>query len=390
MDKKGENRVNRWLWQALKLLLVAAVVGGVIYRVKFAPLVVTEHQLKQGPIVAEVMGTGTLEARVKATISSKISGLLSKVLVDQGDRVTKGQLLVELDDEVLIQRVAIAQADLEAKEASIKRLSTDKKRELAVLKQATQLLDRMQKAIATRSVSQTDLEKSSEMFAIAQAGLARADAAIAQGEKELVTAEETLHYHRAALDNTKVLSPFDGLIVRRQRDPGDIVLPGSAVLRLVSTEELWVSAWVDETQMGKVDPGQGARVVFRSEPDRIFTGKVVRLGRETDRESREFVVDVSVLKKPENWAVGQRAEVYIETGRKDQVVLLPVRYVQWRDSEVGVFIAVAGKAVWHPVKLGLRNDKFYEVLEGVKVGDGLIIPLKVKKHLLEGQKVKVK
>ncbi|MFK5924403.1 MAG: efflux RND transporter periplasmic adaptor subunit [Verrucomicrobiota bacterium] len=390
MDKKGENRVIRWLWQALKLLLVAAVVGGVIYRVKFAPLVVTEHQLKQGPIVAEVMGTGTLEARVKATISSKISGLLSKVLVDQGDRVTKGQLLVELDDEVLIQRVAIAQADLEAKEASIKRLSTDKKRELAVLKQATQLLDRMQKAIATRSVSQTNLEKSSEMFAIAQAGLARADAAIAQGEKELVTAEETLHYHRAALDNTKVLAPFDGLIVRRQRDPGDIVLPGSAVLRLVSTEELWVSAWVDETQMGKVDPGQGARVVFRSEPDRLFTGKVVRLGRETDRESREFVVDVSVPKKPENWAVGQRAEVYIETGRKDQVVLLPVRYVQWRDSEVGVFIAVAGKAVWHPVKLGLRNDKFYEVLEGVKVGDGLIIPLKVKKHLLEGQKVKVK
>lgn len=390
MDKKGENRVIRWLWQALKLLLVAAVVGGVIYRVKFAPLVVTEHQLKQGPIVAEVMGTGTLEARVKATISSKISGLLSKVLVDQGDRVTKGQLLVELDDEVLIQRVAIAQADLEAKEASIKRLATDKKRELAVLKQATQLLDRMQKAIATRSVSQTDLEKSSEMFAIAQAGLARADAAIAQGEKELVTAEETLHYHRAALDNTKVLAPFDGLIVRRQRDPGDIVLPGSAVLRLVSTEQLWVSAWVDETQMGKVAPGQGARVVFRSEPDRLFTGKVVRLGRETDRESREFVVDVSVLKKPENWAVGQRAEVYIETGRKDQVVLLPVRYVQWRDSEVGVFIAVAGKAVWHPVKLGLRNDKFYEVLEGVKVGDGLIIPLKVKNHLLEGQKVKVK
>ncbi|MCF6313614.1 MAG: efflux RND transporter periplasmic adaptor subunit [Verrucomicrobiales bacterium] len=388
MDERSD-RVGKW-WKVVRGLLLLVLLLGLVYRAKFSPLLVAGHRLERGEIVAEVMGTGTLEARVKSTISARISGLLSNVLVDQGDRVEKGDLLVELDDAVLLQQVEIAKADIAAKEASIVRLVTDKNRAVAVLKQATRLLERMQKAIESGSVSQTDLDKSNEMFAIAQAGLGRAEAAITEGQKALVTAEETLRYHRVALDNTKVTAPFDGLVVRRQRDPGDIVLPGSAILTLVSTEELWVSAWVDETEMNQVKPGQEARVIFRSVAEQPFRGKVARLGRETDRETREFVVDVSVVKKPVNWAVGQRAEVYIEAGRKASVLLLPANYLQWRKGLAGVFTATDGRAVWNLVKLGLRNDDFYEVVEGVKEGDDLIIPSKLKQRLEGGQRIKVK
>lgn len=379
--------MRRWLWRLGKWLAVAVVLAGLVYKVRFSPTPVEQYQITRGEIVAEVMGTGTLEARVKATISSKISGLVSKVLVDQGDEVKKGDLLVELDDEELSQQVAIAQANLAAKEAAIKRLASDKKRSEAILTQATQLLGRMEKAVATKAVSQTDLEKSNETFAIAEAGLARAEAAIIEGQKELISAQETLLYHKAGLDNTKILAPFDGLIVHRQRDPGDVALPGSAILKLVSTEQLWVSARVDETEMAKLAPGQAARVIFRSRPDYPYKGEVARTGREADRETREFTVDVSVLEFPDNWAVGQRAEVFIEVGRKESVLLVPAQCIAWRGKQAGVFVSQGNIAHWREIELGLRNDEFFEGAEGLEAGEMIVIPSKSKTPLEDGQRI---
>ena len=130
-------------------------------------------------------------------------------------------------------------------------------------------------------------------------------------------------YQKEHLAFTEMRSPYDGLVTRRDRDPGGVVVPGASILQLVATNEIWVSAWVDETAMAGLKPGQPARVVFRSEPGKSYAGEVARLGREADRETREFVVDVRVKELPENWTMGQRAEVFIETGRKSDVVVMP-------------------------------------------------------------------
>jgi HlyD family secretion protein len=173
--------------------------------------------------------------------------------------------------------------------------------------------------VARSVATAEESDRAIESLHVAQAGVARAEAALLEGRKQLITAERNLDYRHAVLADTRVTAPFDGLIVRRYRDPGDIVVPGSPALTLVSLEEVWISAWVDETEMSRLRVGQPARVVFRSEPQQGYQGEVARLGREADRETREFVVDVRVLKLPENWAVGQRAEVYIETDRKPSV-----------------------------------------------------------------------
>ena len=86
--------------------------------------------------------------------------------------------------------------------------------------------------------------------------------------------------------------PFDGLITRRDRDLGDIVVPGACIFQLISTEDIWVSAWVDESFRAVLQPGQKARIVFRSEPGKDYAGSVIRISREVDRETREFLVDV--------------------------------------------------------------------------------------------------
>lgn len=164
-------------------------------------------------------------------------------------------------------------------------------------------------------------------LSVAMADLSRPEAAVIEARKNLIVAQNTLDYRLARLEDTVIKAPFDGLIVRRDREPGDVVVPGSSIFLLISTQEMWVRAWVDETEMETISPGQEARVIFRSEPNRPFPGEVIRLSRETDRETKEFLVDVRVESLPKNWSVGQRAEVFIKTAEKKEVVLLPSRLI---------------------------------------------------------------
>ncbi len=383
------NGVQRWLRRLVKFVVIAALVAGGVYWFKFAPLSVTEHLVQRGPLVAEVMGTGTLEARVQATISPNISDRIEQILVDQGDPVSAGAVLVRLDDDELQHQVAIAQASLEAEAAAIERIKTDKQRAIAVFDQAQASFTRIQTLIKKNAVSQDDLDKATEALAVATIGISHAEAAIAEGQKKVVAAERTLEYHRSRLSDTEIVAPFDGLIVKRNREPGDVVVPGSSILTLISLDELWISAWIDETEMAKLAEGQKARVVFRSEPEKSYPGTVARLGKEADRETREFIVEVRVLELAKNWAVGQRAEVFIEASSKQDVVQLPAEKVVTRDGVRGVFVYGAGRALWRPVTTGLRSRDAIEITDGLQAKEVVVEPTSSRLKLNNGRKVKL-
>jgi len=288
---------------------------------------VVAHTVARGEIVAEVMGTGTLEARVKTTVSARIQERLAEVLVDQGDSAKAGQLLALLDDAESKQQVAIAEATLAAAKQTTERVRADLARSEAVLKQASLDHKRMTGLVATHAVSQTDADKALEALGVAEADLKRSHAVIAEAESQIVVAEKNLLFRKEQLAFTEIHSPYDGLIIRRDRDAGDVLVPGASLMQIISLSELWVSAWVDETAMPALAMDQSARIVFRSEPGRNYPGKVSRLGREMDRETREFLVDVRATELPKNWTVGQRAEVFIETARQADAVLIPPAFL---------------------------------------------------------------
>jgi HlyD family secretion protein len=375
--------------QIAKFLAVIAVLGGIVYWLKFSPLPVNEHRVERGEIVAEVMGTGTLEAHFKTTISPRISGRLQEVLVDIGDWVTAGKVLARLDDVELRPQVEVAQASVAVAQSTLDRLQADRSQALAVLEQSTADHKRGLELLPKNAISQSDFDKTTADWKAAQAGVARADAALIEGRKQLIAAERNLTYRKALLTDSEVVAPSEGLIVQRQRNPGDIAVPGSAILTLVSTKELWITAWVDETEMSHVAVGQPARVVFRSQPDHAYRGEVARLVREADRETREFEVDVRVLELPKNWATGQRAEVYIVTDRKTGVTVLPAKYVLWRDEKPGVFIRQAGHAAWRGLTLGLRGRESVEAVSGLEPGNVLVIPSEGKTTAIEGRRISV-
>jgi HlyD family secretion protein len=375
----------------LPWLVVAAVVAFAVYRLKFSPTTVMAHTVVTGEVRGEIMGTGTLEARIKTTISPRIQERLAEVLVDQGDYVKSGQLLARLDDGELKRLVEVSEAALAGAKATAVRVRVDEARAEAVEQQAKQDHKRVTDLVATKVSSQAELDKAIEQLHIAETDLQRARAATVEALQQVNTAEKNLDYQRERLGFTQILSPYDGLVTRRDRDAGGVVVPGGSLLQLVATNEIWVSAWVDETAMTGLKVDQSARVVFRSESAKSYAGEVARLGREADRETREFVVDVRVKELPENWTIGQRAEVFIETGHKSNVVLLPPQFARWRENKPGVFINDHGKARWHGVTLGLRGLQSVEVTQGLSGGEQIVRPVEGQKQpLTDGQRITAK
>jgi HlyD family secretion protein len=358
----------------VRIVVVLVILAVAVWWLLLSPVAVTAHTVEIGTVTAEVLGTGTLEARTSALVGPKMAGLIARVTVDQGDLVKAGDTLIHLEDTDYKQQVAVAEADVAAAVAAIDRLNADRRRAEAVLAQAQLSHDRRLQALAENASSQQELDKEAEALAIAEAELSRAVTAIVEGQKRQAAAERMLDFQRARLDDTTIEAPFDALVVRRDREAGDVVTAGSSVLLLVSLAEMWVTAWVDETELARLDAGQPARVVFRSESSVEYSGVVARLGREADRETRELVVDVHVEHLPANWAVGQRAEVYIRTDRKESVTLLPAGLVLLRQGKTGVMVDEGGKARWRDITLGLRGREVVEIVSGLSAGDVVVYP----------------
>ncbi|QDU58891.1 efflux RND transporter periplasmic adaptor subunit [Aeoliella mucimassa] len=372
----------------LRLPLLVAAIAGAVFYVRTRPVPVEVHEVETGPLVAEVMGTGTLEARVRATISPKISGRIAEVLVDQGDSIKAGELLARLDDDEWAKQVKVAEATIEAARASLGRFKAEQQQAQSTRVLAESEFNRMSELVGQNAVTQSEFDKAREALEVAKAGVTRADAALLEAEQQVVLAKESLAYQETRFADTRLLAPFDGLVIKRYRDAGAIAVPGSPIIDIISLDELWISAWVDETEMDRLKSDLPARVVFRSEPEKDYQGQVARLGKQSDRETREFVVDVRVVELPENWAIGQRAEVYIEWARTDEVTIVPERLVSRRNGQAGVYVVRKSRAEWQPIEIGLQGREEVEVTKGLAPGDKMVTPVRDNMSL-EGRNVQL-
>ncbi|MGZ8908034.1 MAG: efflux RND transporter periplasmic adaptor subunit [Methylobacter sp.] len=170
-------------------------------------------------------------------------------MVDQGDTIKAGQFLAPLDDAELRHQVALAQATLVANKAAVEQLHTDEARAQAVLERARLQYKRLAKLVSGKAASQEELDTATETLRIAEADLNRLRAAVIEAQKQVMIADKNLQLRQEQQSFTELRSPYDGLVVRRDRDPGAIVVPGSSIFELISTNEIWISAWMDETAM---------------------------------------------------------------------------------------------------------------------------------------------
>lgn len=264
----------------------------------------------------EVIGTGTLESEQTVGLGFRVAGRLRGLSVDQGDRVAAGQLLGRLDADEARGQLALATAGQDLAASAVARAAADVRQLEASLELASKDRDRIRDLAESGIASRSVLDEAEARWAEAQARLQAARAALQQAEGAVVQARRAVEVRQVTLADQELRSPVEGLIVRRHQEVGDVLAAGTPVFTLVSTRKLWLRAWVDETALASLREGQEARVVFRSEPGRSYRGRVDRVGHESDRQTHELLADVELLERPQRLAMGQRADVFVQAGRR--------------------------------------------------------------------------
>jgi RND family efflux transporter MFP subunit len=349
---------------------------------------VKHYRVSKGTVLVEALGTGSVESRQMVDVSFEVTGRVVKIYVDQGDRVKKYQELAIIDNQTFQAEVALAEQEVALAKSIRKRLDADIERSHAVLKGAEDGLKRIKPLVDSGAASVESLEVAEERYKVASAELTRAQAAQLEGQEAINTALRRLDRAKTELDRTIVRSPFDGIVLQRVREVGDVAVPGATVIKLAATETVWASVWVDETYLASLTVGLPVRISLRSDPERVLRGKVLRIGREVDRETRELLVDVSFDKLPEMLVFGQRVDAWIELARQIDVILLPFRTVIQIDGREGVFVVDGSRATFRILKFGMRGRDQVEIMSGLSLGDIVLDPSVGKNKLLkDGERI---
>jgi HlyD family secretion protein len=354
--------------------------------------------VEQGDIARSVVATGKIQPLVKVDVKSKASGIVKQLLVHYGDRVTKGQVLAELDKEELQARVREARATLQASEAAAQAAEAAYERN-KVEAEGTDLpflkanWDRAQQLYRDGLIAKSVLEDAEKAYQIAlnrqsaalrnvavtRAEIARSKAQVAQAAAALERAEEDLR-------NSTIVSPMDGLVLSRDVEVGDavssiLVLGSQAtlVMTLGDVSEVYVLGKVDEADIGKVYLDQPARISVESFKDKKYEGRVTKispLGRERDNVTT-FEVRVSILNPGGELKANMSANAEIILEEKKGVLLIPEAAVVYdKDRNASVEIpdpkAEKGKRKL-AVKLGISNGIKTEIASGLNAGDKVVL-----------------
>lgn len=354
--------------------------------------------IKLGDIAQSVVATGKVEPLAKVEIKSKASGIVQKILVDYGDRVKEGQVLLELDKEQLRARVKEEEANLEASQATVQSAQATYERNIVDAQgpdipflKAT--LDRDRKLATEGLIPDSTLDDAKKAYevginkqmsarrnvAVSKADIARARAQVAQAQAALDQAKEDLQ-------NSTIISPIDGIVLSRDVEVGDavssILVLGSQATQIFTIGNMstvYVLGKVDQADIGKVYLNQPARIRVESFPKKIYEGKVTKIspmGVEKDNVTT-FEVRVSIQNPTGELKANMSANAELIIREKHGVLLIPETAVVY-DKDHKTFAEVPdpqAKLGWKKVaiEIGISNGINSEVEKGLNQGQQVIL-----------------
>lgn len=366
-------RTKRFLSSALFLLALAAVIGLILVKGPLAPVKVQTVRVQKGELQPSRFGVGVVEARRSYDIGPNRSGRLQDLRVDHGDRVRKGQVLGEMDPVDLLDRLRGADKAVQKMEQMIKAARARVAEVKARLKLANGDARRYRELSRKKQVSQDRVEaKITEERALRdQYRGAQADLDAAQHDLERAWADRDAI--QAQIDDLRLLSPADGLVVARKVEPGSVVMAGSPVLQIIDPMSLWVRTRVDQKGSADLVEGLPAEILLRNFPDHPLPGRVARLELVADSLTEERWVDVAFEQIPEGVAIGSLANVTIRLPAVKDALWIPSAALHRRDGKEGVWVLEGDKARFRAVQVGVRTlDGKVQVSEGLAEGDAVI------------------
>lgn len=235
--------------------------------------------------------TGYVVARQKATVSSQVEGLVTEVLVEEGDSVVAGQILARLDGELLTANLRLAESQLEATRAKLPELQVEVDAAEAASTRAEALLREHQ-------ISDAEAER-------ARFALAAARAAYAQLRREVVVAENQLALQSEQLAHTEIRAPFAGVVINKAAQPGEIISPYSGgagssrtgICTIVDMSSVEIEVDVNESNVSRVHPGQRVTATLASWPDWAIPAEVITIVPTADRSRGTVRVRIELAER---------------------------------------------------------------------------------------------
>ena len=354
-------------------------------------------QLHRGSIERQLRMTGSIVAEATVDLFSKVSGILERLEVEQGERVTANQAVAMVEREEKEAELQEDRAALDVLRARWEQMETGARPE--EIAQAEQLVrqakasweasledyqrlknlkDRdfisqqhLDEAMLKVTLSEAEYQSAREKLALLRKGARQEDrdALLAQ----IRQAEATLRLAEMHLENTTIRAPLGGIISKRYVDRGALVGTSTPILRIVAMDRVKVVVQVVERELARLRSGATADINVDAYENEVFKGTVTCISPTVDPESRTADVEVQVDNRDYRLKPGMFARVDLTVERRDKVLLLSKDSLLRESGPPRVFVLDGDKASLKEVTLGLEGEQNVEVVGGLQEGEEVII-----------------
>lgn len=389
---EGMRRHRLVLAGGVLLGLALAYAGVQVWRGPQVPAVALQAQ----PLVRTLQFSARVETRSRVHVGSTMVGRVERVLVREADAITPGQLLVQLESAEQQAAWQQAQASLAQAQAQLANVRSNSRigrqaqvaQAQASLTQAQSDWARTEQLVGQGFLSQATLEERRKVLDVAAAQLRAAQAqaqASADGGAELQAAQAQVQQAQAAvaaaqakLAQTRIVAPSPGRVLQRDVEPGQIVQAGTALLQLALEGPTLIVAQVDERFLDQLREGQPAQVVADAFADQRLAARVVSIAPGVDAQRGAVEVKLALDAPPPAFLrEDMTLSVSVETGRRDQALVLPLQALQAVKegaAHARVLVLQGRTAVPQTVQVGLRTLEAAEITQGLQAGDVVLLP----------------
>lgn len=353
-----------------------------------------------------ISASGNIRPKRQVDISASTIGKVTEVAVKEGDVVKKGQFLIQIDPIQLESTVAQLKASLES-------LYEEEKSALTQSKKAESDYDRVTRLFKQGYLTDQEVEAAKTNYDVAVSSLESARHRVAQQKALLQSA-------RHNLKEVTITAGMDGVVTRLNVEVGEIAImgtlnnPGTVLMTIADLSTIEAEVEVDETEVVSIKLGDKAEVTLDAFPDTSYVGEVTEIGNSpilsSGQQGVDFEVVITVTDTIKIVRPGLSADAEITVSERSDVISIPIQSLTVRrakdlkgfeksdstkteesEKEIeGVFVVDGGKGVFTPIKVGIADQKYFEVISGLK-GDEDVVSgnFRAVRDLKDGQRVKV-
>jgi len=329
--------------------------------------------------------SGYVVAQRKAAVASKVTGILVSISVEEGNRVRKGQIIAQLENNDVMAAKRQAEANLNVARHNLEQAKAE-------LQDATLSFNRNKELLARDFVSKAEYDSSDARYK-------RANAAVDAAEATVKANEAALQAANVAVEYTLIRAPFDAVVLTKDADVGDIVTPigaaaeaKAAVVTIADMKSLQVEVDVAESNIGVVKVGQPSEIQLDALPDSRFQGKVHMIVPTADRSKATVLVKVRFLDIDDRILPEMSAKVAflsrpIKPSEEKPRTVINLAAMAVRNGKNVVYVVKGNRVAETPIAVGEHLGDMVEVVKGVKAGDRVVV--KTPEKLKDGSRIKI-